>query len=136
MRRLLFALLFSSLPSLASAQIVIGPASRLMWADPLTPLALAQTFGVSATIDGAATPVVLTPIVCVADLTVPTTSDCSTPAAQIPLGSHTIVVVNISGLLTSAPSAPFSYVTLLIPIPQGLRIARGHWWGTHAWAIG
>jgi hypothetical protein len=133
---LLIALAFLSLPALASAQIVIGPNSRLLWTDPLTPLAIAQTFGVAATVDAAATPLVLTPIVCVLDPAVATISDCSTPASQIPLGSHTITVVNIDGALTSAPLAPFSYVTMLIPIPQGLRIARRGYWGHRYWAIG
>ena len=126
-----FALVFVSA---VEAQVtIIGPNSKLGWSDTNTPVATAQALVVNATVDAATTPIVLTPIVCVVNTVTATTSDCSSPISQIPMGSHTVVLNNVSGALVSLPSAPFSFVTMLIPVPSNVKvIARaGHFWNRH-----
>lgn len=110
----------------ASAQtpIIIGPSSTLAWEDVSVPdVVTARTFVVQATIDGAA-PVTLTPISCGPGPTgsPATTFTCSTPVAQIPMGSHTITLTNAVGTVVSLPSTPFTYVDLVIPVPATVRI--------------
>lgn len=123
MKKFLLALVFCALPALAHAQVVVvGPSTVLQWDDTLTPLAVAQTLVVSVTVDGGATPViVLAPVTCVVG-TPSTTSTCSSLISQLPIGSHTITVTNTSGTIVSLPSTPFSYITLLIPVPSNLRL--------------
>ena len=124
MKTVLIACLFALLPTLATAQsvIIVGPTTVLQWDDTLTPLATAQTLVVSITVDGNVPPIVLSPVTCVVNPVTATTSTCSSLLSQIPTGSHTINATNTSGTVVSLPSAPFSYVTMLIPVPQTLRV--------------
>ncbi len=135
MKKAILALAFVLLcVSIANAQVtIIGPNSKLGWSDANTPVATAQTLIVNATVDAAATPIILSPIICVVNITVATTSDCSSPISQIPMGSHTVVLNNVSGTLVSLPSAPFSFVTMLIPVPSGIKLIAksGHFWNRH-----
>lgn len=103
-----------------TAPIIIGPKSVLAWDDLGVAPTVASTFAVSATIDAGA-PVTLAGVACGAG---PTASDstCTAPIAQIPTGSHTIVLVNTAGAVVSLPSAPFAYVDLLIPVPTNTRV--------------
>lgn len=103
-----------------TAPIIIGPTSVLAWDDLGVAPATAGTFTVHATIDSGA-PVALTGVVCGAG---PTASDstCTAPIAQIPTGSHTITLTNTAGAVVSLPSAPFTFVDLLIPVPTTPRV--------------
>ena len=132
MKKVLLVLSFLAVAVATQAQVVvIGPNSRVIWSDALTPVTTAQTLTVTPTIDGVVA-TIFTPITCVVNSTTATTSDCSTPASQIPIGTHTITITNTLGTLVSSPSAAYSYTTLLIPIPTVVHIAHiGPFWNRH-----
>lgn len=132
MKKAIFAIGSLLFATAASAQVVIiGPNSRLIWSDPLTPLATAQTLVPTLTVDGTVSTVVLVPT-CIVNTTLSTTSDCSFPASVVPIGTHTITMTNTLGTLVSTASTPYSYTTMLIPIPTSVHIARaGHFWNKH-----
>ncbi len=127
MKRLLLILTLALVPSFASAQtVIIGPASRLIWTVQAgdVPTATALTHRISV---DAGTPAVMSPgVTCAASaaVTVPASQDCSILATTAaPMGTHSITISTASGTLVSANSAPYSYVTILIPIPSGVHIA-------------
>lgn len=106
----------------AHAQIVIGPLSVLQWDVTAPSPAFAATMTYVATVD-ALPPITFAGVTCVAGVPPVAVGDqtCSVPASTIPMGSHSITLTAASGGVTSLPSAPFSYVDLVIPVPKGLR---------------
>jgi hypothetical protein len=118
----LVALLFVAASASAQSPIVIGPASVLEWGENATGVtpALAQGFVYALTVDTAA-PKTLTAVACIAGPV--GTVLCSVPAiGNVPIGAHSLTLTASDGVTTTLPSAPFSYLTLVIPVPTGLRI--------------
>lgn len=111
----LIAALLVSAPLQAQTPIVIGPASVLEWSQPYASVALAQAATYALIVDAQA-PMVLTGVTCVAGTA--TVQTCNVPAVgRAPLGTHTLTMTTTDGGGTSLPSAPYSYLTLLIPLP-------------------
>lgn len=111
--------LWGGLASTASAQtlIVIGPTSTIQWDMGATVPTTAQGFTYGLSVDGGS-PLVLAGVTCA---TV-TQTTCKTLASILPLGSHSLTLTASSGGVTTLPSAPFAYLTIVIPVPQGLRL--------------
>ena len=109
-------------PTVASAQIVIGPLTVFQWDVTAPTPVFAATMIYVATVD-ALPPITFAGVTCVAGVPPVAVGDqtCSVPASTIPMGSHSITLTAASGGVTSLPSAPFSYVDLVIPVPKGLR---------------
>src|SRR6266851_4072514 len=127
MKRVLLILTLALVPSFASAQIVIiAPTSRLIWTVQAGDVVTATALVHRVSVDGAA-PAAMTPgVTCVASsvVTAPASQDCSILATSaVPMNAHSITISTASGTLVSANSAPYSYVTILIPIPSGVHIA-------------
>src|SRR5438477_1612265 len=124
MKRLLLLLVLALVPSLAVAQqaaaqtaIIIGPNSSLKLDINTPDAATAQAGAYRVAVDAAAS-VPLTSVVCALNGNVAPASlvTCSVPVAQIPTGTHTVVV---SGTLASGASATapaFSYLTVTLLI--------------------
>lgn len=108
-----------SMPTSASAQtpIVIGPLSTIQWDMGVTVPATAQAFTYALSVDGGA-PSTLAGVTCA----MVTQTTCKTLASILPLGSHSLTLTASSGGVTSLPSALFAYLTIVIPVPQGLRL--------------
>lgn len=123
MKKLLLILSLLTVPVVAQAQtpIVIGPSTQFAW-DVVAPTpAFAQ--GLTYVLTTSTTPLVtqtLTNVVCVVSAVVGTQT-CNVLASVIPLGSRTVTMTASDGVVTSLPSAPFTYVDLVIPVPSGLR---------------
>jgi hypothetical protein len=114
------------LPIAARAQtpIVVGPSTVLAWEIDAPDVATARGCGYNVAVD-AATPIVVSPVSCgPGPGGVAGTFTCSTPIAQIPTGSHTLAMTDTCGGVTSLPSAPLTYVDMLIPVPKNLRIKQ------------
>lgn len=121
---LVFALLVSLLPTVAAAQtpIVIGPASVIEWgmnSAGVTPV-IAQGWTYALVVDAVA-PKPLTAVTCMQGPA--GTVLCNVPAVgNAPIGSHTLIVTATDGVIAPLASTPFPYVTLLVPVPSGLKI--------------
>lgn len=115
------AFLASVLSASAQAVIVVGPASVIEWQVPGvgTPAnAMLLTYGLIVDVG---TPKILAGVACTQGPAANQT--CTVPAAgNAPIGTHALTLTASDGVTTSVPSASFSYVTLLVPIPTGLRI--------------
>lgn len=108
-------------PLQAQTVIVVGPASVVEWQVPgVGSPANAQLLTYGLIVDTSA-PKILTGVVCAQGPAANQT--CSVPATgNAPIGTHALTMTASDGVTTSLPSAPFSYVTLLVPIPTSLRI--------------
>ncbi len=107
----------------AQTPIIVGPSTVLQW-DACAPVTLAVAY--TLTVDGTAQPAALANVTCVAGTgtlaTCPTQfQTCSVPVTTIPMGSHTVTMTATASGVTSLPSVPFSYIDMVIPVPQGLR---------------
>ncbi len=112
-----------SLPSLAHAQtpIVLGPTSTLQW-DMSVPPATAQSYSYSLSIDSG-NPLPLGNVTCAAGPSATWPATCKVLAASfLPAGSHNLTMTATTPQGTSLPSAPYAYLTVIIPVPQGLRL--------------
>lgn len=112
-------LLVLSTATTASAQtpIVIGPTSTIQWDMGTTVPATAQTYTYGLSVDGGVA-AALTGVTCAGTAT----TTCKTLASILPLGSHSLTLTASSGGVTTLPSAPYAYLTVVIPVPQGLRL--------------
>lgn len=104
----------------AQTPIVIGPTSTLQWDMDSIPAPTAQAFTYVLSVDGTPLPAPNTPLPNVTCVTV-TQTTCRVLASVVPSGSHSLTMTAGSGSLTSLPSTPFTYLTVIIPVPQGLR---------------
>lgn len=114
------ALLLSVVSARAQSPIIIGPNSQLVWDIAAPDVATAQALVYTVTVDALA-PKVLSPVTCVPAIA-SGVQTCGTLVSQIPTGSHTVTLTSTSGGLVSLPSAPFTYLDLLIPVPTSLRL--------------
>lgn len=115
-----FAALLVSANVQAQTPIVIGPTSVIEWTMPTTPAPGGLIYGL--VVDTAA-PLILTGFTCGVAGAPTGFNICTVPAVgRAPIGAHTLTMTASDGVTTSLPSAPYSYLTLVIPVPSGLRI--------------
>lgn len=117
-------LIFATKPASAQTPIIIGPTTTLQWEIAATSIAQAQAFSYALIIDaGIPIPLSAASVTCAGGGAGSTVQTCKALAQPLlPIGSHSITLTAASGGVTSVPSAPFAYLTIVIPIPQGLRL--------------
>jgi hypothetical protein len=136
MKRNILTLLCVAFPALAHAQVpvFIGPQSLFQWDQVGVDAATASGFSYAITCD--AIPARTLSAVSCAQGAVPLVPPAATCAANaqtvLPLGTHSCSLTAASGTLVSAPSLPYAYMTMLVPVPSGLRIKVVQtFWRTH-----
>ena len=126
MKRLLLVLCLLSVPSLAAAQtiVVIGPSTLLAWDMPGMPPTSANACTYAVSESGSSFAPIIGPIICAAPVPPATLTACSVnliAQSTITIGSGSITMTATCGGVTSLPSVPFAYVTIVIPIPANVR---------------